>query len=128
MKTISLVMPDGTEKEFKQVKNTLNTRIKLIEFDKQSEGILIDNTAKIDDFERFMPDNDEGRLRVKKEMTAFAKDTEIGWIVRGIDKTKLMIDRSGLTDEENALIDSDANGDFWANQDLQATLDFRNSF
>ena len=119
MKTILLQMPDGTPKVFNQIKNTLNNRIKALEFDKESERLLEKQKQETASLPKDTP--------VLEVVEAAAKD-QVEWLCRGIKKASMLIDRTGLTPEEIQLLDSDPKEEFWSNQDLEAIAAFHSSF
>ncbi len=130
MKTIALKMPDGTVKEFKRVKNMIDSRVKIIEFDMESDLILADNNQIIAEFrEKVQAETDIQKAReLNAQIHKFSRDCEVMWICRGVGKAKLLIDTDGLTDAEIELINSDAKGEFWRYQELEDIKDFHSSF
>lgn len=112
-------MPDGTEKGFFQIQNNLNNRKKVLEFDKQSERML----QKQKDEVAALPDKTPGL-----EITLMGKDFQIVWLMRGMEKARMLIKREGLSEEEIALLDSPLDGEFWAAQDLVGIEAFFTSF
>ncbi len=127
MKTIELEMPEGQVilggktytfeggvKEFKQIKNSYDSRLKALEFD--SETARLHAVQKAD------------REAVKDqelESNLLAIEHEAQWAKRAIEKAAMLIETKGLTEAEIALIQSPADGVFWRHQDNDLIANFR---
>lgn len=102
--------------EVAQRKSTVKTRIEAMEFDRESTRQYKAIVAPID------------KLTDSDEIQAVIQQAEIKMLYRGIEKCKLLIDKSQLPDPLLEAIESPSDSDFWTTQDLAAIREFNTSF